>query len=147
MYCLFWFAYLQVFAVRSVPITTEFNHTRLFFLVIFYRLLSTWEQTTSWKTWSKVLTEHWHTLPRKLVEFPSLEITKKPSGRGLGQPAPGGPAWAGAWTKWPPEVPSNLSHSVKVSETVLQLCPGEVCLSLKQRMKTQGMHTGIVKLM
>ena len=30
----------------------------------------------------------------------------------LRQLAVGGPAWARAWTRWPPEVPSNLKHSV-----------------------------------
>lgn len=26
--------------------------------------------------------------------------------------AVGGPAWAGGWSRWPPEAPSNLSHAV-----------------------------------
>lgn len=37
-------------------------------------------------------TEHWHRFPRGAVGSPSLEISKKPPGRGPGQPTPGGPA-------------------------------------------------------
>lgn len=37
---------------------------------------------------------------------------QKPSGQCPGQPALGIPTWAGGWTRWPPEVPSNLNHSV-----------------------------------
>jgi len=32
-------------------------------------------------------------------------------GRGAVQPALGDPAWAGGWTGWPPEVPSNPGHA------------------------------------
>lgn len=37
---------------------------------------------------------------------------QKPSGHCPGQPAQGIPTWAGGWTRWPPEIPSNLNHSV-----------------------------------
>jgi len=37
---------------------------------------------------------------------------EKLSGHGPGQLAIGGLAGAGGWTKWLPEVPSNLHHSV-----------------------------------
>lgn len=46
-------------------------------------------------------------------------------GHGPAQPAVGGPAWAGAWTRRPPQVPDSLSPSViaiaeeyKVSENM-----------------------------
>lgn len=38
--------------------------------------------------------------------------TEKPSGDGCGKLAVGAPGWAEGWTRWPPEVPPNLRHSV-----------------------------------
>lgn len=40
------------------------------------------------------VTEHWPTLPREFVEFPSLEIFRRHLGNLLEQ----------GWTRWPPEV-------------------------------------------
>jgi len=37
---------------------------------------------------------------------------QKPSGHCPGQSHLGGPAWAGSWTRWPPEVCSSLYLSV-----------------------------------
>lgn len=39
---------------------------------------------------------------------------QKPSGLNPGWSTLGNPTWAGGWTGWPPEVHSNLSHSVEV---------------------------------
>ena len=37
---------------------------------------------------------------------------QSPPGHGPRQPALGGPTWVGVWTRWRPEVPSNLNCSV-----------------------------------
>lgn len=37
---------------------------------------------------------------------------QNPLGHDAGQSAPGDPVWAGGWSRWPPGVTSNLSHSV-----------------------------------
>lgn len=49
----------------------------------------------------------------------SLSYHLKSLGHGPGQPAIGGPAWAEGWTRWPPEVPSNINHSMKAQEIVV----------------------------
>lgn len=36
----------------------------------------------------------------------------KPPGHASGQPALGGPTWAGGWSRWPPKVLANSNHSV-----------------------------------
>lgn len=61
-------------------------------------------------------TEHWHRLPRGVMESLSLEVLKRPYGHDPGKPAVGhsGSAWAGGRTRWSPEVPSHLSHAVIV---------------------------------
>lgn len=114
------------FAVLSVPIAPSKTTLPFFFLVIFYKLPPTWAQTTSWKTWSSVLPEHWHRFP-ELVEFPSLE-TQNHLDLVLGNPL------SRNWIRWAPEASPNLSHSVTVPETFGRAQKKSVCL--KQHMKT-----------
>lgn len=58
-------------------------------------------------TWS---TELYSDIPVYGISIP--RAIQKLSGYSSWQPALGGPAWAGGWTRWPPLVPSNLNHSV-----------------------------------
>lgn len=48
-------------------------------------------------------------LQQKLIQGLVLFLGKQGS---PGQPASGSPVWAGDWTRWPPEFPSNLNHSM-----------------------------------
>lgn len=53
-------------------------------------------------------TEHWTSLPREVVRFPSLEIFKSYPYMILGNQL----LEQGGWTIWLPKVPPNLNHSV-----------------------------------
>ena len=65
-----------------------------------------------WCSTRAVLTVHWYRLPKEVVKNPTLEIAKL-CGHGAGQPTLGVALLEqGAWTRWPPEVPSNLSRSM-----------------------------------
>lgn len=99
IYRLYGFSYPQAFAVLSVPVALSKTTLNLFFLVIFYRLPPTWGQTTNWKTWSLVLTEHWHRFPESLWSFHKveLEVTQKHLDVVLGNPLSRG------WIRWAPE--------------------------------------------
>ena len=58
------------------------------------------------------VTGHWHKLRKKVVESLSLEILKKCLSMVLGNWLQVALLEQGVWTRWPPEVPSNLNHSV-----------------------------------
>lgn len=53
----------------------------------------------------------WDSLLSARAGCVSDDLPKLP-GHSPGQPAGGGPARTGGWTRWPPEVPSHLNHSV-----------------------------------
>jgi len=60
-----------------------------------------------------------------------------------GQPSLCGLAWAGGWTRWSPEGPSNLSHSMS-----LWFCDGVVSfpLSIREHVATLNLkHTDLRK--
>lgn len=48
----------------------------------------------------------------------SLRDTQSLPGHGPGPPPLDGQAGAGGWTRWPPEIPSNLNHTLEREETV-----------------------------
>lgn len=58
------------------------------------------------------VTEHWQRLPRRGGEISTLGGSPKPSIHSLRQLAVGGPAWAGDWNRWHPEISSNPNPSV-----------------------------------
>lgn len=61
--------------------------------------------------------------PKRLLSLdPWNRDNRKLPGHCCGQPVLDCPAWAGAWTRWFPEVTANLSPSV-----VLLLCCGVLC--------------------
>lgn len=58
------------------------------------------------------VTEHWQRLSRRSGEIFVLGDRPKLFRHDLRQLAVGGPAWAGDWTRWHPEISSNRDHSV-----------------------------------
>lgn len=77
--------------------------------------------------------------PHRWWSLHPLRCSKAPE-RGAGQPALGGPAWAGGGTRWPPEVPANLNHSVsqqhnlKTKQTIL--CCNRFCIRVASSSQT-----------
>ena len=75
----------------------------------------------------------------------------KASRHSTGQPARGGPAWAGGWTRWSPEVLASLNHSVSQQYDLKKinkqptLCYNNFCMnfaSYNQTTHFSKLHTG-----
>ena len=72
------------------------------------------------------VTEHWHRLPREVVESPSLELFKNHVATVLGSWLCAALLEQWGWTRWTPEVPSSL-HLSKIWWHLEALPPCLLC--------------------
>jgi len=76
------------------------------------------------------VTEHWHQLPREVVESPSLEIFRSHLDPFLGNKLYMALPEQYGWTRWPSHVLSNLNHSVILWVITPFLCLNFICYFL-----------------
>lgn len=62
------------------------------------------------------------------IAYPRIVPLIPPNFSEAWQRALGGPPWVGAWTRWPPGVPSNLSRSVKLIIFHMMFCTPDTAL-------------------